>query len=111
MAHTYKSGFPAGVQVDDGIKSFFEEFYKTSDTPDAHEKYADSFTEDATLVMASKKGVGRHGKFLLALSLLVFCRSSKSPVDFGTYKLVPGGKFQPLLENKIEWAKMQRADS
>jgi len=46
--------------VEDGIKAFFEEFYKTSDTPDAHEKYADSFTKDATLVMASKKGVGRE---------------------------------------------------
>jgi len=46
--------------VDDGIKTFFEEFYNTSDTPDAHDKYADSFTQDATLVMASKKGVGRE---------------------------------------------------
>jgi len=61
MAHSYKSEYPAGVQVDDGIKAFFEEFYKTSDTPDAHEKYADSFTGDAALVMASKKVVGREG--------------------------------------------------
>ncbi len=61
MQHTYKSEFPSGIQIDDGIKSFFEEFYTTSDTPDAHEKYAESFTEDATLVMASKKGVGRDG--------------------------------------------------
>ncbi len=51
--------------MDDGIKSFFEEFYKTSDTPDAHDKYADFFTEDATLVMASKKGVGREGILLI----------------------------------------------
>jgi hypothetical protein len=61
MPHSYKSEYPAGVQVDDGIKAFFEEFYKTSDTPDAHEKYADSFTGDATLVMASKKVAGREG--------------------------------------------------
>jgi hypothetical protein len=61
MAHQYKSEYPAGVQIDDGIKTFFEEFYKTSDTPDAHEKYADSFTKDATLVMASKVGKGRDG--------------------------------------------------
>ncbi|KAH8793019.1 hypothetical protein F5882DRAFT_427148 [Hyaloscypha sp. PMI_1271] len=60
MAHSYKSEYPPGVQADDGIKAFFEEFYKTSDTPDAHEKYADSFTGDATLIMASKKGVGRE---------------------------------------------------
>jgi len=58
MAHSYKSEYPAGVQVDDGIKAFFEEFYKTSDTPDAHEKYADSFTKDATIIVASKKAVG-----------------------------------------------------
>lgn len=64
MAHSYKSEYPVGVQVDDGIKRFFEEFYKTSDTPDAHEKYSGSFTEDATLVMASKKGVGREGIFI-----------------------------------------------
>jgi hypothetical protein len=64
MAHSYKSQYPIGVQVDDGIKAFFEEFYKTSDTPDAHEKYADSFTGDATLILASKKGVGREGTML-----------------------------------------------
>lgn len=61
MAHSYKSEYPAGVQVDDGIKAFFEEFYKTSDTPDAHEKYADSFTKDATIIVASKKAVGAEG--------------------------------------------------
>jgi hypothetical protein len=61
MAHSYKSDYPQGVQVDDGIKAFFEEFYKTSDTPDAHEKYADSFTKDATIIVASKKAVGSEG--------------------------------------------------
>ena len=70
MAHSYKSEYPAGVQIDDGIKAFFEEFYSTSDTPDTHEKYADSFTGDATLIMASKKGVGREGIFILFLSFL-----------------------------------------
>ena len=47
--------------MDDGIKAFFEEFYQTSDTPNAHEKYAGSFTGDATLVMASKTVVGTEG--------------------------------------------------
>ncbi len=61
MAHSYKSEYPQGVQVDDGIKAFFEEFYKTSDTTDAHEKYADSFTKDATIIVASKKAVGSEG--------------------------------------------------
>jgi hypothetical protein len=64
MPHSYKSEYPAGVQIDDGIIAFFEEFYKTSDTPDEHERYADCFTKDATLIMASKKGVGREGMAL-----------------------------------------------
>jgi len=58
MAHSYKSAYPTGTQIDDGIKAFFEDFYRTSDTPDAHEKYVEAFTSNATLVMASKKGVG-----------------------------------------------------
>ncbi|PBP26497.1 60S ribosomal protein L24 [Diplocarpon rosae] len=58
-AHTYTSAYPPGVQVDAGIKTFFEEFYQTSDSPDAHDRYTEYFTKDATLIMASKKGVGR----------------------------------------------------
>jgi hypothetical protein len=61
MPHSYASEYPPNVSAADGIKPFLEGFYKTSDTPDADEEYADSFTEDATLVMASKKAVGREG--------------------------------------------------
>ena len=61
MTHTYKSQYPPGTVIDEGIRTFFEDFYRISDTPDAHELYADSFTPDATLFMASKKGVGREG--------------------------------------------------
>jgi len=64
MSHTYTSTYPSGITIDEGIKTFFEEFYKISDTPSAHEKYVDQFTNDAVLVMASKKGVGRDGMFL-----------------------------------------------
>jgi hypothetical protein len=72
MPHSYKSEYPSGVQIDDGIKAFFEEFYKTSDTPDVHEKYADNFTKDATLIMASKKGVGREGNsYFLRCQLVI----------------------------------------
>ena len=69
MPHSYTSQYPPNIQIDKGIKAFFEEFYKISDTPDAHEKYADCFTGDATLVMASKKGVGREGWILLFFAL------------------------------------------
>jgi len=60
MAHTYKSQYPPDAVVDEGIKSFFEDFYKTSDTPDAHERYADSFTREATFILGSKRAVGRE---------------------------------------------------
>ncbi len=62
MAHSYKSAYPSGIEVDDGIKAFFEEFYQISDTPDMHEAYADSFTKDAVLIMASKRAEGRDGE-------------------------------------------------
>jgi hypothetical protein len=94
MTHSYKSQFPVGVKIDEGIKEYFEEFYKTSDTPDAHEKYADSFTNDAVLVMASKKGVGRDGMWS-SLSLTFSCHlplcnssyESKSESGSGSRKL------------------------
>ena len=56
----YYSQYP-DVPVDAALKKYFEEFYKTSDTPGADEKYANSFTEDATLIMASKIVRGRSG--------------------------------------------------
>jgi len=65
MSHSYKSEYPAGVEIHAGIKTFFEEFYKLSDTPEAHEQYANSFTKDATVVMGIKKVVGRPGDFYL----------------------------------------------
>lgn len=40
---------------------FFQDFYRISDTPDAHDQYAQSFTKDATLVMASKRATGFSG--------------------------------------------------
>lgn len=56
----YTSQWP-DVQSDPAYKQFFEQFYAISDTPDAHDKYADQFTKDATLIMASKKAEGRSG--------------------------------------------------
>ncbi|KAH6633645.1 hypothetical protein C7974DRAFT_433591 [Boeremia exigua] len=53
----YTSEYPS-VEFDAAYKAFFEEFYATSDTPDAHEKYIEYFTNDATLIMASKKVKG-----------------------------------------------------
>ena len=61
MSHSYKSEYPAGVEIDAGIKTFFEEFYKLSDKPEAIEEYANKFTQDATVIMGIKKIVGRPG--------------------------------------------------
>ena len=43
-------------------KEFFSNFYKISDTPDAHDLYSQQFTSDATLIMASKKAEGTSGE-------------------------------------------------
>jgi len=114
MAHSYSSQYPLEVVVDEGIIAFFEEFYKTSDTPDAHEKYADSFTSDATLIMASKKTVGREGILAMRkgmwaavasrlhtpLKIFPFGSDSNEFMLYGTvaYTFKDGGKAN------VEWA-------
>jgi hypothetical protein len=60
MSHSYTSSYPP-LDLDPSFKSFFESFYKTSDTPDAHDEYVTHFTKDATLIMASKKAQGSEG--------------------------------------------------
>lgn len=59
MSHSYASEYPAGIDFDPAYKKFFEDFYAVSDTPEVHEKYAANFTDDATLIMASKTVNGR----------------------------------------------------
>jgi hypothetical protein len=66
---SYASEYPAEVDFDAAYKKFFEEFYEISDTPDAHDKYAEQFTEDATLIMASKKAKGLDGNSPAVLPL------------------------------------------
>ncbi|KAI5210264.1 hypothetical protein E4T38_02040 [Aureobasidium subglaciale] len=61
---SYTSEYPADDEFDPAYKAFFESFYETSDTPDAHERYSKQFTQDATLIMASKKVQGREGVYL-----------------------------------------------
>ena len=57
---SYVSEYP-NVNFDPAFKSFYEDFYLISDTPDAHEKYVQQFTQDATLIMASKTAKGHDG--------------------------------------------------
>ena len=57
----YSASVPQGGEVKPEIKEFFERFYAISDTPDGHEKYADMFTKNAKLIMASNGVEGRDG--------------------------------------------------
>ncbi|EMD90490.1 hypothetical protein COCC4DRAFT_159871 [Bipolaris maydis ATCC 48331] len=57
--NAYASQYPPAIPIDPSYKEFFQAFYATSDTPEAHEDYVKYFTKDATLVMASKIAVGR----------------------------------------------------
>ena len=80
MASRYSSDYPP-LPIDPSIPGFFETFYRISDTPDAHERYADAFTGDALMALASKQAKGREGLCLLCTSLLflsVYPAASKS---------------------------------
>ncbi|CAD0089101.1 unnamed protein product, partial [Aureobasidium vineae] len=63
---SYTSEYPAGDKFDPEYRTFFEKFYETSDTPTAHEEYSNQFTQNATLIMASKKVQGREGLYKLS---------------------------------------------
>lgn len=60
----YTAAVPSDGQVKPEIKTFFEDFYKISDTPNDHEKYAECFTKDAKLIMGPNEANGRDGMFL-----------------------------------------------
>ena len=67
---TYTSSYPS-IDFDPEYKKFFEDFYATSDTPDAHEKYITYFTQNATLVMASKTAKGSDGKIVSSINSIL----------------------------------------
>lgn len=68
----YASEYPS-TDFDAAYKKFFEDFYATSDTPDVHEKYTENFTNDATLIMASRKAKGSDG---MLCDMLAFMTNS-----------------------------------
>lgn len=85
MAHSYASEYPSDSSVNSGIRDFFEAFYKISDTgpeEESHQSYADQFTNDATLVMASKVGKGRDGElvFITILTLITVANNLSQPI-------------------------------
>lgn len=46
------------------LVAFMEDFYRTSDNESLHDKYVQSFTEDATLIMGPKEAKGASGMML-----------------------------------------------
>ncbi|KAF4555508.1 Hypothetical protein D9617_2g054690 [Elsinoe fawcettii] len=87
----YKSSWPSNLENDPAYVSFFENFYKISDTPDAHDQYADQFTSDATLIMASKKVQGRDD--ILALRKGMWEKiCARSHVPETIFPFTPAGK-------------------
>lgn len=61
--HTYTSAYPEDVRVKEGVKEFFEEFYRISDTEGEHEGYVGSFGEGAEFILGGKRSEGREGEF------------------------------------------------
>ncbi|KAF2486575.1 hypothetical protein BDY17DRAFT_291722 [Neohortaea acidophila] len=55
----YTASVPPDGQVRPEIVEYFERFYAVSDTPDAHDKYAQLFTKDAKLIMGPAESNGR----------------------------------------------------
>ncbi|KAF3006636.1 hypothetical protein E8E13_007856 [Curvularia kusanoi] len=109
----YASEYPS-VEFDAAYKDFFEKFYATSDTPDAHEEYVENFTKDAVLIMASKKATGSDEILALrkglwekvasrkhkAVKIFPFGPGSNECMLYGTvqYGLKAGG------ESGLDWA-------
>lgn len=61
MASQYVSAYPEGLSFDSKYVKFIEDFYRVSDTPDAHEEYLLQFSPKARLIMASKEANGAEG--------------------------------------------------
>ncbi|KAF1918964.1 hypothetical protein BDU57DRAFT_124640 [Ampelomyces quisqualis] len=102
------------LDLDPDFKSFFEDFYATSDTPDAHEHYVKYFTDDATLIMASTKVHGSDEILALRKSMWEKVESrSHNPIKifpFGAYadQVMLHGTVKYGLksggEKEIDWA-------
>jgi hypothetical protein len=61
MTSTYTGAVASSANLDPRIVPFFENFYKVSDTPEAHDAYVASFLPDADFVMGTKATRGAEG--------------------------------------------------
>jgi len=114
MPHSYTSEYPANVPVETGIKPFFEAFYQRSDIPGEHEKYADFFTNNATVFVGSRNAVGREEILQLRedmwKTVAVRLHTPRKIFPFGTgadeimlYGIVDY-TFKDKREASLEWA-------
>jgi hypothetical protein len=101
MAHSYKFSCPPNLDVDPGIVAFFEKFYEVSDTPPAHEEYADSFTQDATFQIGIKQVKGKDDIFTMRKGMWEVVTSRKHTV----YKVFPYGEnaTELMLYGKVQY--------
>ncbi|KAL5115397.1 hypothetical protein ACEQ8H_006697 [Pleosporales sp. CAS-2024a] len=102
------------LDMDPKVQTFFQDFYAASDAPHAHEQYAQYFTHDATLILASKKVQGRNEIIALRKSMwekvssrlhkpikvFPFGSNSNEVMLYGTvkYGLKDGG------DKEVDWA-------
>jgi hypothetical protein len=114
MAHSYSASYPPNLSVDPGIVSFFEKFYEISDTPPAHEDYADSFADDATFQVGIKQVKGKADILKMRQGMWEVVTSRKHTI----YKVFPYGEkatefmlygkvqygFKDGRETSVEWA-------
>lgn len=114
MAHSYKASYPPSLSVDPGIVAFFEKFYEVSDTPSAHDVYADSFTPDAIFQAGIKQVKGQDEILATRKGMWDAVASRKHTV----YKVFPFGEnatelmlygnvlygFKDGREKTVDWA-------
>lgn len=72
MTSQYIASVPSDGSIPSEIVEYLSKFYEISDSPANHEKYADMFTADGTIIMASNRVQGREGKVFLFLLFSFF---------------------------------------
>lgn len=76
MTSQYIASVPSDGSIPSEIVEYFSKFYEISDSPANHEKYADMFTADGTIIMASNRVQGREGKVFFSFSFFFDSSSS-----------------------------------
>ena len=99
-SHSYAANFPS-FQFDPAIKTFYESFYAASDKPDVIESYADFFTPDASLTMASRSVTGRQDIITFRQGMWATVTSRKHTI----YKIIPFGEnsYEVAIFGKVDY--------